>query len=281
MTKLVKLKFLKAGLLTLVVDSSKLGYQKYGVPTGGAMDTVSAEKANWLVGNEMNTPVLEINMVGPQILFEDDCQIAITGADISPVINGASIKMYETLTLRKGSILQFGRLNSGSRAYLAIKGNWSVPDWLDANSAKNISTLESLHKIEIQHGELFISNRKTSKPIIPKGQATVKVMNGPEFNLLPNEVRYNLLNSTFKLLPASNRMGYRLTPKLPEIGMSIISSGVVPGTLQITEKGYPILLLQDGPATGGYVRALQVISEDMCKLGQLKAGDILNFKLTK
>ena len=38
MKKLIKLKFLKTGLLSLVVDDSRIGYQKYGVPVGGAMD---------------------------------------------------------------------------------------------------------------------------------------------------------------------------------------------------------------------------------------------------
>lgn len=279
MDKHIKLKFFKKGLLTLVVDKSKIGYQKYGVPVSGPMDMDSADKANWLVGNEAGTPVFEINILGPKILFEDPCQMAITGADISPSVDDIKVNMYETLSLHKGAILQFGKLTSGCRAYMAIRGKWKVTNWIIAGSPINVSSLKSLSSIDIEAPKSSASKRKIKKPTISQGLTTLNAMRGPEYELLSKEVRKKLFNTIFKLLPASNRMGYRLTPELPKIDISIISSGVVPGTLQITQEGFPILLMRDGPATGGYVRALNVISDDMSKLGQLKAGDTIKFIL--
>lgn len=280
MSRAIKLTFLKAGLLTLVVDDTRVGYQKFGVPVGGAMDAKSAKSANWLVGNSPNTSLFEINLVGPQIRFETDCQIAISGADISPTINGLGVAMYQTRTLKRGEVLKFGKLNEGSRAYLAIGGSWNVSNWMDKDSPKNSPTLKNLSSIEIKSTRKLSPNRKVEKPKLSESPVIIRAIQGPEYGLLPEDVNKILLKTTFKLLPASNRMGYRLSPNLPKIGSSIISSGVVPGTLQITQEGYPILLMQDGPATGGYVRALNVITEDMPKLGQLKSGDSFKFNLS-
>ncbi len=278
MTSLLKLKFIKTGLLTLVVDNSRMGYQKFGVPVGGAMDVDSANKANELVGNETQSSLLEINMMGPKIQFKNNCQIAITGANISPIINNEPIKMYETLSISKGTILQFGNLVNGTRAYLAIRGKWKVKDWMDEESPRVVSSINSLNSIKITPFGNFVPVRESDKIDFEHSNVVIKVIKGPEFDWLDNKVKSVLLKTTFYLLPASNRMGYRLSPNLPTIGKSIISSGVVPGTLQITEDGYPILLMQDAPATGGYTRVLNVISNDMPKLGQLKAGDSLRFE---
>lgn len=279
MNRPIKLTFLKTGLLTLVVDNTSVGYQKYGVPVGGPMDAKSAGLANWLVGNTPNTSLFEINIGGPQIRFETDCQIAITGADISPTINGIGAAMYETRTLKRGEALKFGKLNEGCRAYLAISGSWNVSDWMNTDSPKSSQTLKNLSSIEIKPTGKLSPYRKVEKPKLSESPVIIRAIQGPEFELLPEYVSKILLNSTFELLSASNRMGYRLSPNLPKIGTSIISSAVVPGTLQITQEGYPILLMQDAPATGGYVRALNVISEDMPNLGQLKAGDSFKFNL--
>lgn len=281
MSKPLKLNFIKTGLLTLVVDNSRLGHQKFGVPVGGAMDNDSAEIANWLVGNQPGWPVLEINIAGPIIEFMDTCQIAISGADISPTIDGEPVNRYETITAEKTSILKFGELLKGCRAYLAIRGEWKFNGWMDPESPLNVSTISSLNSIEIIASNNFVQKRVSPKRNFNTDIKLIRVLHGPEFEWLGEEVKERLLNTTFYLLPSSNRMGFRLTPNLPQIGASLISSGVVPGTLQITQDGNPILLMKDAPATGGYVRALHVISDDMSQLGQLQSGDALRFILMR
>ncbi|MEZ4957968.1 MAG: hypothetical protein R2825_30695 [Saprospiraceae bacterium] len=87
----IKIHIIKPGMLTLIQDAGRQGAQKHGVPNGGALDKLAQHTANWLVGNPLNNPVLEITIMGPIIEFEGGCQIAITGADISPTINGSSV----------------------------------------------------------------------------------------------------------------------------------------------------------------------------------------------
>jgi len=276
MNKRIKFQFLKLGFHTLIVDNNALGYQQYGLPVGGPMDENAAKAANFLVGNEPDSPLFEITLKGPEIIFEEDCQMAITGANISPKIDGNDAPQYETIYITQGGkTLSFGKLISGCRAYLAIRGKWRQED----QKASKKLAIERLNATNIEKVEWLGSLRRKEIPQPEGSTLVVNVQKGPEFTLLPDSSKTALFETTFSLLPESNRMGYRLSPKLPTINESIISSGVVPGTLQITENGTPILLMKDGPATGGYVRALVVIKKDVSKLGQLKPGDKLTFRV--
>jgi len=105
---ITRLHFLKTGLQTTVQDQGRMGYQSYGVPISGAMDQQSANMANQLVGNTPDTPVLEITLLGPTIKFEGACQIAITGANLSPKINQQAVPLYSTITIKDGDVLSFG-----------------------------------------------------------------------------------------------------------------------------------------------------------------------------
>lgn len=62
-----EIKIKKPGLLTLIQDSGRYGYQQYGVPVSGAMDSFSHRMANILVGNNENEAVLEATVLGPEI----------------------------------------------------------------------------------------------------------------------------------------------------------------------------------------------------------------------
>ena len=287
---MVRMHIIKAGLLTLVQDQGRKGYQDRGVPVGGAMDRFSAQLANSLVGNLPEAPVLEITLMGPTIEWEGACQIALTGAELSAQLNGSSIPLNETVTVQSGSTLQFGRPIAGCRAYLAVGGSWAIPSWLGSRSAahpegKQVTPESVIHKG--QHLSIdphpFISFRKArvEHQPIPGPPFQIRALPGPEFHQIdPVHIGY-FFSQSYRISPDSNRMGYRLlgTP-LPLEGQGpILSSGVMPGTVQITREGIPILLMADAQTTGGYHRFLQVIQADLDKLGQAKPGDSLRFAL--
>ena len=57
------------GMLTTVQDLGRFGYQRYGVPTSGALDLFSLRAANRLVGNPDDAAGLEMTVVGPRLRF--------------------------------------------------------------------------------------------------------------------------------------------------------------------------------------------------------------------
>ena len=52
----------KPGWLTTVQDGGRRGYQRYGVPVGGAMDAFALRLANALVGNAPDAAALELTL---------------------------------------------------------------------------------------------------------------------------------------------------------------------------------------------------------------------------
>lgn len=74
-------------------------------------------------------------------------------------------------------------------------------------------------------------------------------------------------------------MAYYLNEKIQDGVNSIISSGVIPGTVQLTPSGQIIILHRDCQTTGGYPRILQLNEKSLNNLAQLKTGDKIIFKL--
>jgi allophanate hydrolase subunit 2 len=77
-------------------------------------------------------------------------------------------------------------------------------------------------------------------------------------------------------------MGIRLEgPKIerkPDVEDSIISEGIISGTIQIPGDGKPIIILTE-LVTGGYAKIATIISTDLPKVAQLKSGDAVQFEL--
>jgi len=48
------------------------------------MDKESATIANKIVGNEVNESLLEITLMGPTLLFNNNYTLSITGGDFNP-----------------------------------------------------------------------------------------------------------------------------------------------------------------------------------------------------
>ncbi len=123
-----------AGLLTTVQDAGRYGYQRYGMPVSGAMDTFSYELANLLVGNEPGAACLEATIAGPEIVFTDETTVAVTGADMGPHINGQGIPINTTVIVKQGDKLGFTGLKSGCRSYIAFAGGIDVPPVMGSRS---------------------------------------------------------------------------------------------------------------------------------------------------
>jgi allophanate hydrolase subunit 2 len=75
-------------------------------------------------------------------------------------------------------------------------------------------------------------------------------------------------------------MGIRLDgPTVEHFGSAdILSSGVIPGTIQVPGDGKPIILMNDCQTTGGYTRIGCAVQEDLRLLAQLKPGDHIRFR---
>ena len=96
--------------------------------------------------------------------------------------------------------------------------------------------------------------------------------------MLP-EIETTLLFKNEFTIRTNSRMAYNLEEKV-QIGIkSIISSPVLPGSVQLTPSGKIIILHRDCQATGGYPRILQLNKSSLNHLSQIKSNEKIKFSL--
>ncbi|MFS4483288.1 biotin-dependent carboxyltransferase family protein [Hyunsoonleella sp. 2307UL5-6] len=279
------IKVLKAGFYTTIQDLGRVGCQQYGVPLSGVMDKRAAILANTLVGNTANAAVLEITMSGPHLQFECNSAIAITGANMSPVLHHKRIGNNRYISVSKGDILSFGALQSGFRCYLAISGGFKTQKILGSKSmfkgitksysiTKNTTlTISQNSKIQQEH---FAGVKIDDSYVKAK---TLEVFPGIEFDMLSKTQKQKLFSESFSISKDNNRMAYQLNETIENALEGIITSPVLPGTVQLTPSGKLIVLMRDCQTTGGYPRVMQLTENAISSLSQKFVGEKIVFKL--
>lgn len=283
--------FLKPGILTTIQDLGRNGYRSAGINPNGAMDKYAVRLLNILLNNDENEGVLEIHFPAAEILFEEECTIAIGGADFSPILNNEPIEFWKRVSVSIGDRLIFTRKNYGNRAYLAVFGGFKTEKWLDSVSTNLVAGIgkkfEKGDRIELKVDSPITINPKTqiSQNIIPayQNQNFIRIIIGNEHTLLDEYSKQKLQNQTFTIGFDSNRMGYRLIGEPLKLTTSdsgsILSSAVDFGTIQLLPSGQLIILMADHQTTGGYPRIGHVISVDLPILAQLGANDSFKFQV--
>jgi biotin-dependent carboxylase-like uncharacterized protein len=279
------IKVLKPGLYTTVQDLGRFGYRNQGVPVSGAMDSISASFANALLKNNKNDALLEITLNGPELIFTDSSNIVLTGAEMSPKINDKAILNFRVYKVRDGDILSFGGLKKGVRCYMAIHGGLRSETVLNSKSFyEDITAQKSLKKNdilffnnEVSDCEDHIANIKTTNQFYETNQ--LEVYEGLEFESFSIDERNKIISCFYTVSKENNRMGYQLEELSIKHNKSIITSPVLPGTVQLTPAGKLIILLKDAQTTGGYPRVLQLTEKSISILAQKNVGDKIQFKL--
>jgi len=287
------LEVLAPGPLTTVQDRGRFGYGRYGVAPSGALDSFSLRVANLLVGNDEHEACLEITLFGLKLRVLRDVAVAVAGADLQVHCNDTPLDRWRSYALEEGSILSFKGVKSGCRAYLAIGGGISVPQVLDSKSTNLPSKFGGFEGRPIRKGDILFSNlpglhleaggTRLPQTLIPSygSESHLRVVFGPQDDEFTEKGRKTLLSYPYKVSPDSDRTGIRLAGPIierrPDVGESIISEGVIPGTIQVPGDGQPIIILVE-IVTGGYRKIATVITADLPLLGQIKPGGAVSFE---
>ncbi|HLF95992.1 MAG TPA: biotin-dependent carboxyltransferase family protein [Methylococcaceae bacterium] len=287
------------GLLSTIQDRGRSGWQHLGITPGGVMDSYSAAVANILVGNPPDAAVLEITLHGPRLRFESGAWLAVTGADLSPFMEGSAVPGWRPVWLPAGSRLRFGPPRSGCRAYLAVAGGFAVPPLLGSRSTDLRAGFGGLEGRPLRANDV-LAHYAGSLPIPDDswrlhalnwfvawsqelslgGRARLRFVPGPDWTALPLSGQHALAGETYRISATSDRMGLRLEGPplvLPSLGERL-SAGVAFGTLQLPPGGQPILLGVDRQTTGGYPVLGTVASVDHPRLAQLRPGHVVHFE---
>jgi urea carboxylase len=299
----VRIDVLQGGTQTTIQDyPGRSGYWHVGVPPSGAFDNYSFRLGNRLLNNRETAAGIEITLQGPILKFSCDTKIVLTGATIDAKLDGVTLINNNIIAIKSGQQLQLGRITAtGARAYLCVAGGIQCPDYLGAKSTFTLGQFGGHNGRALRAGDVLTLDGEACNPEINSARLPellkpainnlwqLRVIYGPHgapdfftaadittFFNHPWEVHYN-----------SSRTGIRLIGPKPEwartsggeAGMhpsNIHDNAYAFGTVDFTGD-MPVILGPDGPSLGGFVCPATVISADLWKLGQLRAGDKIRF----
>ncbi len=299
----MRIRITKPGPLATIQDGGRKFYLDQAVPISGPMDPVSAKIANIALGNSPDSAVIEFTYDQAGFKAETDLLIAYSGGGSVLRTKTGDLPEGRPLFIPQGVQVDLAHYSIGARIYLAIAGSWDIPKVLASKSTYLPAGFGGQDGRKLKPGDELVSENnlsntsfklwnslkgtKISYPAwsiprpIPFFSSTnrLRIIRGREstwFDELSLEDFYSL---PFRVSNESNRMGFRLEGKKMQRKnfQELLSSAVLPGTIQVTGEGSLIILMADCQTTGGYPKIGQVSAVDLALCGQLKPGDEIFF----
>ena len=303
------------GLQTTVQDLGRPGYLSIGMPIAGAQDPFSLRIGNLLVGNEPGKPFpvigspgeagLAILLLGPTLKVLCSAVVAVTGGDLSCKLNDKPFPLWTAVRVSEGDVISFGRPLAGAGAYLCVAGGIQVPPFLGSRSTFIRGSVGGIDGRALTKGDILkigttklpleeIVGRTLKPNLIPQYSKkwNIRVVLGPQDYLFTEESIESFITYEWEFSSMSDRMGCRLIgPKLsfkPRPDYLVDQAGSDPsnivddpapmGGIQVPGGLEPIVLGVEGPSMGGYAKIATVITPDISRIGQMKAGDLVRFQ---
>ena len=242
------------------------------MPVSGYMDPVAAQFANYLVGNFEDVTLIEFSLGGVRLQAIEDVVISVVGAG----------EMNRTYALAKGEVITIPASGTAVWGYIGIHGGWSAKNVLAscsyysrADMGQSISVGDSFYAEGKSFSNITRSVKNKHLTNLDHDQV-VRISKGPHYDLVENAD--DLLSSEWFVSQLMDRTGYRLDGAKLRCSASISSLPVIPGCIQVTPSGQPIITMLDGPTVGGYPIVVVVDPVQLGNVAQRQSGNILKFK---
>ncbi len=283
---------LRSGINTTFQDKGRFHMQHLGVTPGGCMDLESFSIANALVGNSLNTGVLEFAYQGPLLkLIKGRTKIAITGNVIFQIIKSnqqtISGECNRTYILDQGDQIDILATKKSAYGYMALEGGFDIKPFCQSVSILSRAEIgpNEGKKIKINDKIAIRANNKSEKNFSTKvpnnDKNIIRVLKGSQFDYFSKESQKDFFSKEYNISNLTDRMGMRLEGTVMQniVNTNIRSEGITKGAIQVPADGQPIILLTDYPTIGGYPKIANVTSADYNLLIQKTPGEKIFFKL--
>jgi urea carboxylase len=291
---------LSPGTLTTIQDyPGRRGYWDVGVPPSGPFDDLAFRLGNRLLGNPEDAAGLEITFNGPTLKFNSHQRLVLTGAEMEASLDGEPVAFYEVFSVKPGQVLKIGKIKGvGSRAYCLFSGGILCENYLGSKSTFTLGQFGGITGNALRTGDVLSFDfaqdaaiTKLPEQLRPQlsNHWQLRVIYGPhgapDF-FTPKDID-TFFASHWRVHYNSSRTGVRLIGPKPEWARSdggeagmhpsnIHDNAYAVGSIDFTGD-MPVILGPDGPSLGGFVCPATVIAADLWKLGQLRAGDTIQF----
>lgn len=290
------------GAYTQVQDYPGRPTMGRGFPHAGPMDPLAFQVANLLVGNPRGTEGLECTLDGPELIFLGAAVVAICGAPIEIMLDGKETPMWARIFVKPGQKMKIGKTTGGGcRSYLAIYGGLpSVAEWFGSKATSPGVGVGGYQGRQLASGDFLAiakdipehlsKSLKLPQHLIPQypNHWDLLAMPGPyEEGYLLEEDLNMIYNTKWQISHNAARGGIRLIGPKPNWARSDGGEGGAHPS-NVPEYGYPVgslnwtgddpcLFPVDCPDFGGFVSSTTVIKADHWRMGQMKAGDTMQY----
>ncbi|MFF0385578.1 biotin-dependent carboxyltransferase family protein [Streptomyces sp. NPDC004286] len=278
----------RAGALTTVQDRGRPGHAHLGVPRSGALDPPAAALVNRLVGNTPEAAVLETTLDGCAVRARSAVTVAVGGAPCPVRVGGRPAPWGAPVRVAAGEVLEVGTAVAGVRTYVAVSGGVAVEPVLGSRATDLLSGLGPpplADDVVLPLGPPTAAPARldTAPQPAPPAELVLRVTPGPREDWFTPRALGTLTSRTYRVSPASNRIGLRTEGPTLERARSgeLPSEGMVWGAIQVPPDGLPLIFLADHPTTGGYPVPAVVHPADLPGAAQARPGTPLRFVLAR
>ncbi len=283
------------GWLCLGVDRGRFGHAHIGVPPSAALDAYALEVLNYLLGNDPSSPALEVMGNDFSVRIGVNAACAVTGAKVAAFLDDRPVDGWRAFPVRAGSTLRVRQTLEGFRYYVGFSGLLGL-EMAMGSYTTNLECAFGGHKGRplVRGDRVDLKDPRPSPSVRPFPEDLIPAMNpphlfritrGPERDHFTGKSLTKLFEKTdaswYTVSSKSNRTGIRLEGEplvfKKDVERSIISDGIVPGTIQIPGDGHPIITLYER-TIGGYARLGVIVRADLSRLAHLKPKDRVAFE---
>lgn len=283
---------LEAGVLALLQDTGRHGYQHIGVTTGGPMDEHAFLWANRLLGNPPDAAQIEITVGKLRLLAHEDTCIALTGANLGARLNGRELEQWRTCRISKGDRIEFDMPVTGLRAYLAVAGGLKPAEKLGSCATvvrEGLGGLDGKGRRLAKGDQIPFDKCDTvAEAYLPPAEIPdysralhLGVIPGYQYRYFSTNQRATFFTNAYEVSQRIDRMGYRLSGAPVHSSLDgIVSEGIAYGAIQVPSDGQPIVLMKDRQTIGGYPKIGSLSALDTGQLAQRGPGALVHFYLS-
>jgi biotin-dependent carboxylase-like uncharacterized protein len=290
------IEILNPGWPSLIVDDGRFGKASVGVPSSSALDRYACRALRRLTGREAEGAAIEAMGATFALRFHRAMTFAITGARVRATLDDQPVRPWTSVRADAGSRLRILEVIEGLRYYIGFSGTMDLEHVIGSFTtnlecrfggyqgrilkAGDRLLFKEIREVEV---ELDMIPENAIPPMNPPHR--LRVVAGPEISFFTEESCKRFMDKTahvvYDVSAQTNRTGIRLEGEPLEFrrgaDKSIISEGILPGTVQIPGDGRPIIMLHER-TIGGYARIALVIKADSDRLAHLKPGDPVLFE---
>ncbi|NEN74785.1 5-oxoprolinase/urea amidolyase family protein [Pelistega sp. NLN82] len=268
-----------------IQDIGRFGLREFGISQCGAMDKLALKAGNLLLGNEENTPAIEVPLGGISLKFHEAISFCVTGAFYEMTLDDEPIFTYWRYQAKAGQVLKLHHAKIGMYGYLCVRGGFDIPKELNSCSTDVRAKLGGINGRILAVGDQLLTKndglllQKVGIAPIPL-KNTIYALPSSEYQAFTRKSQYNWWQTKWTLQSNSDRMGYRFQGAVLNLEkpLEMLSHAIQFGSVQVPPNGQPIILMADAQTTGGYPKIAHVIDADLGALAQVRLGTAIQFE---